>query len=216
MRELIPFVKEINFDDKISTITSISLEHQEEIKNGEIEGEFIVFGDYKKHADTTEKEIFKYRLPFTTIIPENIKEETIKIDIEDFTYDVIDESIMKVNIDYVITGEIVEKKEEQNEYKEDNRIEEERIPKIIEDYIAENSIEENTEIEKKEEIVEDDIKPMNNNENNDYITYYIHFVTEGETMEDIINKYNTNIENIKIYNDITNINVGDKIIIPER
>ena len=85
MKEIIPFVKEITFSEKISTVTSISLEHQEQIKEGEINGEFIIFGDYKQHADTTEKEIFKYRLPFTTIIQDNIKPETIKVDIEDFT-----------------------------------------------------------------------------------------------------------------------------------
>lgn len=202
MKELIPFIKEIDFNEKISTITSISLEHQEEIKEGEIEGEFIVFGDYKKHIDTTEKEIFKYRLPFTAIIPENINKDTVKIDIEDFTYDIVDESIMKVNIDYLITGEekIIEKpSEEEND--------EDRIPKIIEEYIVENnSIEEPTE-----EIVKE-----SKSDNTEYITYYIHIVNEGETIEDIIKKYDTNIDNLKIYNDITNINIGDKIIIPER
>ena len=65
MKQVIPFYKEIVFKSNIANLTSISLEHTEKILDGEISGEFIVYGDYKEHNDTTEKESFKYKLPFT-------------------------------------------------------------------------------------------------------------------------------------------------------
>ena len=47
-----------------------------------------------------------------------------------------------------------------------------------------------------------------------YYTYKVYIVREGDTIESICNKYNVDISNIKEYNNIENINIGDKIIIP--
>ena len=218
MKEKIPFTKEIDLKEKISNITSISLEHQENIKVGEISGDFIIFGDYKLHNDTTEKELFKYRLPFTAIIPSEIDEESIKLDIDDFTYDIIDDHIMKVNIDYTIEGEV----KEINPTREDpidilKEIEEE--PAMIIDQepepeenpiIIEPPIEERKEEPEPEETTETKEQPNNS----EFITYNVHIVKENETIDNILTMYNTNIDNLKIYNDVTNINIGDKIIIP--
>lgn len=215
MKETIPFVKEVVFKDKISAITSISLEHQEKINEGEISGEFIVFGDYKIHADTTEKELFKYRLPYTAIIPNNIDQNTVKVDIEDFTYDIVDDTIMKVNIDYSIEGEETKEEKIIKEVSLEERDIQKNIKEVLpafiiptEDKQEEIQIDEVVE-EKQEKLIEEkDI-------NNDFITYYIHIVKENESIEEIIKKYETTIDNIKIYNDISNINIGDKIIIPK-
>ena len=47
MKNVIPFTKEITFDNKISEITSISLEENYNCTEDTIDGEFIVSGDYK-------------------------------------------------------------------------------------------------------------------------------------------------------------------------
>ena len=80
MRQIIPFVKDVVFKTNIASITSISLECEEHVSEGEINGNFIVFGDYKIHNDTTEKELFKYKLPFTAIIPDNVILDTVSLD----------------------------------------------------------------------------------------------------------------------------------------
>lgn len=105
MKETIPFVKEIVFPKNIATITSISLEHEEKLYSGEINGEFIISGDYKSHSDTTEKENFKYRLPFSTLIPDNIDYDTIKVNVINFTYEEIESDVLRVNIEISIEGE---------------------------------------------------------------------------------------------------------------
>lgn len=50
---------------------------------------------------------------------------------------------------------------------------------------------------------------------NEYVTYHIHIVNENESIDDIMKKYECSLEVIKMYNDITSIAVGDKIIIPD-
>lgn len=105
MKETIPFIKEIVFPKNIATITSISLEHEEKLYSGEINGEFIVTGEYKTHNDTTEKESFKYRLPFSTLIPDNINYDTIVLNIINFTYEQIESDVLRVNIEIIVEGE---------------------------------------------------------------------------------------------------------------
>ena len=46
MNCIIPYTKEIPFNSKIKEITSISLEHEMNINEGEILGNFIVSGEY--------------------------------------------------------------------------------------------------------------------------------------------------------------------------
>ena len=52
-----------------------------------------------------------------------------------------------------------------------------------------------------------------NNENK-YYTYKVYIVRQGDTIENICSKYNVQIEDLLEYNDINNISLGDKIIIP--
>lgn len=267
MKQVIPFVKEIVFKNNIASITSISLEHEEKIFDGEVSGDFIVFGDYKVHSDTTEKELFKYRLPFSALLPDNIDFETVKVDIEDFTYDVIDRDVIKVNIDFLITADNKKDKIENGETETNRNEDDEELDRKIDELLGKNDIkniaddcqdvviEDNAEEssmafkasdEGEEKVIDasdkffyerddDSLKigdvvdsngvvgninvegenTVMNDSNNDYVTYHIHIVNENETLEDILKMYNTNIDNIKIYNEITNINVGDKIIIPD-
>lgn len=64
----------------------------------------------------------------------------------------------------------------------------------------------------------------NNNENIDifnginsddgYVTYRVYRVIEGDTIDKIIDKYNTTKEELEKYNDLGDIKIGDKLIIP--
>ena len=64
----------------------------------------------------------------------------------------------------------------------------------------------------------------NNNENIDifnginsddgYVTYRVYRVMEGDTIDKIIDKYNTTKEELEKYNDLGDIKIGDKLIIP--
>ena len=47
-----------------------------------------------------------------------------------------------------------------------------------------------------------------------YGTFIVYIVRQNETINSIIEKYNTSIEEIEKYNDIKDLSIGTKLIIP--
>lgn len=228
MKQVIPFYKEIVFKNKIANLTSISLEHNEKVVDGEVSGEFIVYGDYKVHNDTTEKEEFKYKLPFTALLPDDIDLSTVKVDITDFKYDQIDEDVLRIDIDFSIEGDEVRCFKD-NETLEDevlSKLEEEGIDKYLDDQINEvlSIKKEETEDEEEpllEEQREEIVKEITEHKEEkvemleEYVTYHVHIVGSNDSVENIMKLYNTNLDMLNQYNDIKELKVRDKVIIPE-
>ena len=124
MKKIIPFTKEIEFKTMVSKITSISLEHTLRIKeNNLISGHFILEGTYKMTQASQIDEEFSYKIPVDIEIDEKYDTTNVTLDIDDFTYEIIDEERMKLNISLSIDN-IEEKEEivnlaEQDDNKED-------------------------------------------------------------------------------------------------
>ena len=70
-------------------------------------------------------------------------------------------------------------------------------------------------IDKAEE-VNKKIKTLFNTDSDteEYITYQIYIIRDGDTVDSIIAKYDIDVESLKEYNDISDLKIGDKIIIP--
>ena len=51
-------------------------------------------------------------------------------------------------------------------------------------------------------------------ENEGYVVYKVHIVTENDTIESIIEKYNTTKESLEAYNNLNDLKIGDKLIVP--
>ena len=47
-----------------------------------------------------------------------------------------------------------------------------------------------------------------------YMTYRIYIVREGDTIESILDKYGLSLDELSKYNVINELNIGDKLIIP--
>lgn len=105
MKQIIPFKKELPFKTKVSEITSISLERDLEVKEETISGVFHITGDYKMNEGSINREKFSFDLPFDITLDPRYDISTVITDIEDFYYDVLEESILKVNIDLFVTAE---------------------------------------------------------------------------------------------------------------
>lgn len=105
MKQIIPFKKELPFKTKVSEITSISLERELEVKDETISGVFHITGDYKMNEGSINREKFSFDLPFDITLDPRYDISTVITDIEDFYYDVLEESILKVNIDLFVTAE---------------------------------------------------------------------------------------------------------------
>ena len=221
---IVPYEKEIVFNTKIKEICSISLEYEANVLDEELSGDFILVGEYKVHELSVNKEPFKYRIPFSIELSDDIIRDSIKHDINNFTYEIVDEDTLKVNIEFNITYEVVEdkvKKEEIEEQEKKNEVEENteariNIPSLdipVDTILPKEEKEDN----KIEEPNTPDNIVLNNSLNtiNTYVTYHIHILDDGESIDSISLKYNVPTDVLKEYNDNIKREKGSKVLIPE-
>ena len=206
MREIVPLKKDIIFKTSIGVITNIEVDHNYKVKDDIVEGNIIVSGTYKMTEASVLDEEYYYKIPFSIALSPKIKKDTIQIEIDDFRYN-ISKDIMSVEADLEF---LCEEESEEGD--------------VLEEYFKEDEVtnEQDTkkEIELPSETEVDIEKNINNitnnfiNNENKYYTYKVYIVRTGDSVESICNKYNVTLEDLKEYNDITNIKEGDKIIIP--
>lgn len=195
MNNIIEFKKDCIMKTMVSEITDISLTHDYKILSDRIEGYFDVTGEYKITKSSIEKEEFMYTIPFTISLSSLIDTSTINLTIHDFKY-TIDKDVLHLKM--ALKMEYEEIKEEIKETKEEE--------------IKEEVIENITDTEKTEEYVKNMTLEMD--QNKEYSKYKIYIMREEDTIESVAIKYNTSLDILKEYNDIENIKVKDKIIIP--
>ncbi len=103
MHEIVSFSKEIEFKNMIDKITSISLDHTLALEDSNnIRGDFIVSGSYKMTAASQIENKFSYKIPVDIEVDSKYDLSNLVIDIDDFTYEIIDEEILKVKIDLLL------------------------------------------------------------------------------------------------------------------
>lgn len=207
MKKVIPFKKEIIFKDNLAEITSISLEHHLEIKDHLLTGEFDINGTYKMTLSSTVTEDFSYNLPFEIALDERYILDNATMDIEDFYYEVVNDRVLSIHIEVSVDNleeKIIEEKEDitMNIIEEDNIIEDTEEPiKNIE----ERCIEEENPLPNVFNSVSDV---------ETYKSYTVYIVRENDTLEGILTKYSVTKEDIEAYNDLDELKIGDKLIIP--
>ena len=201
MNLIIPFTKDIKFDTNIAEITSISLEHDWTYNERELLGNFTITGEYKTHEVSVNKEPFEYVLPFSVDLSNRLDENSISLEIKDFTYDIKDNNTLTVTIEYEVDGTEIN----------DDREFEEMLDTAIRD------IDEEKEEDNINENIQDTpvIEDISKKDEDSYVTYHIHIMKEDETIESICTKYKTNENILKDYNDISTLSIGDKLIIPD-
>ena len=191
MKKIIPFKKEIPFNN-IHEILSISLEHNlKKNTNNFITGEFVISGDYRMTDISVNTENFEFKLPFDIELDEKYIIDNAVIDIDDFYYEILNSNTLVINIDVLLDR--IEEKEEVIEI----------MPKIekVEPIKVEVEV---PEVKKEEKIIVD----------KDFVTYKIYIIKEGDGVENILKNYNVSRELLEEYNDLNDLKIGDKIIIP--
>lgn len=202
MKQIIPFKKDLPFKTKVSDITSISLERKIEILDGGIvTGTFYITGDYKMNEGSINREKFSFDLPFDITLDPRYDVNSVKADIEDFYYDVINEDTLKVNIDLYIEAEylpdtsldnniLTEEDKSDNEMndvqKEDDPVEEDRN-----ELKSDSKNDENIEIEKDKEVTFEKIKNDDATMNDSDI--------ERNDVDDFANDLFSNLDNTETY-----------------
>ncbi len=231
MKKILPFTKELLFKTKISEITSISLEHTLNAKEDSIiSGEFHINGEYKMTETSINKEPFDFIVPFDIALDSRFDIDNITFDIDDFYYEIINNEIIKINIDVLIDGaEVIQNEISKNEENEllRNIVSEE---KEKEELIMNTNIIDDKKNSNERDLDNEEISITNTNinidnsnnidlldnmsDNETYKTYKVYVVRENDTIEKILNKYNVLKEDLENYNEITELKTGDKIIIP--
>lgn len=214
MNKLIPFTKEIVFDSNIYEITSISLENTLGKNNNIISGDFIVSGEYRITETSINTLPFKYNIPFTIDIDETYDISAASIDINDFYYEIINDKVLAINIEVIVDNvkEILyERNEDMNDLINDNNLDLSMI-----DDINITNVDEDVNINDIS-ITSDDIKKslFNDLETKDnYVNYRVYIVRENDNLDSICNKYNVDKDILSEYNDLNDLKIGDKVIIP--
>ena len=82
--------------------------------------------------------------------------------------------------------------------------------------LSTSSTVENEEPEVKEEKITSSVSSIFSsiNQEETFVTYHVYIVREQDTIDSIIEEYQTTREAISAYNDLTNVQAGSKIIIP--
>lgn len=219
VKQLIPFKKDLIFKTKVDDITSISLEHNLKVGDDDfISGEFVISGEYKMTAASVNKETFSYNIPFDIALDDKYDLSSSEIEITDFYYEIVNNEILRVNIEVGI-----------NNLKEKINPEVTFEPKINTNTI--NNINLNVEtdavktiklennVEEKDEVRAVKLTNMNDlfntlDEQEKSATYLVYIVKEEDTVESIMTKYSITRDDLSLYNDLETIKIGDKLIIP--
>ena len=231
MKKVINYEKDILFKTNIGEICSISLEHDFTVDDGFLKGDFILSGEYKPNELSVNKEPFNFRLPLEYELENNVDLSTLSYDIDNFEYNVKQDEL-SVYIDFGIRYE--EKKVEpkipeikEDEINNDYGFESYDLTPKESDRLSEKE-ETLKEVKQEEEKVEkaEEIQSRLSEENkslildssldtDEYVTYHVHIVREGDSLESIATKYNVTIDTIKEYNSFETLELHSKLIIPE-
>ncbi len=234
MRQIITLEKEIAFKTMVGEVSSISLEPDLSfINDSEIEGNLVISGTYKMTEASTIEEDFSYKIPVEIMLTTSLEEKTRKVDINNFTYEVVNEESLSITVELLIEGrEKIELEEEGVSDVRDNTTSEEievlstdkeedvnsdeklksleEVPIIKDEKNIDTSIKEDTTNNK----VMDSIFEAFSNTEETYSTYSVYILRENQTIDEVLAKYNTNREVLSEYNDLNNLKVGSKLIIP--
>lgn len=220
LESIIPFTKDLEFQTKVSEITSISLERDFTVKECVVTGNLYVTGEYKSHEISANVSPFNYKIPFTIEIPDNIDKESIRLEINDFAYEMLEDTGISVHVELLLSANEEEKVVEEPEPKEVEVDSDEIIRMLEEETKNEKDEKTNEEPEETprhdEELKTQDTNILLNSTSNtdEYITYHIHVLKEGETIASIASLYNIKESTLQEYNDLTNVSAGYKIVIP--
>lgn len=218
MKKTIPFKKELTFKNNLAEITAISLDHELTCEGKIVKGNLVVSGNYKMNDVSINTEEFMYNIPVNIEISDKYNVSEMTIDIDDFYYEIVDNNILSVSIEIGL-----------DHLKEELPKEEREAVETKEEVVAMKQ--EEMIVEKKEKVKEEmkiiqeelprlepsDVKSLFDSfeeSSETYATYKICIVKETDTIESIMMQYGVSRDTLEQYNDLSDLRIGDKIIIP--
>lgn len=268
MKKIVSFEKELDFPSMIGEITSIALDNNLDfIDQNTITGTFTISGSYKMTEASTLEESFKYEIPVDITLVETFDLSSVKVTIDNFNYEVINDDVLKCNIDVLIDGieeiileeelidnteknpdevisteelnlkEIESVRECDGDKMEDKELDMEKADIQEEVEFPFKQISEVKELNKEQEDkkegydkkMKNEEKELDNNLEGQNIsslfeafsstdetfkTYSVYILRREDTIETVLNKYSITREELSDYNDLENLEIGSKLVIP--
>lgn len=226
MKKIISFDKNLEFKSMIGDISSISLDHTLKFTDrSNINGEFIISGSYKLTEASRLEDKFEFKVPVEIILNEILDLESTNIEIEDFSYKIENNDTLICHIEIRIEGVEEVILEEEKEVLLERECDDD-----IKINIKNDPIEEIKEIETSNEYIDvkktekESIEDTSNNvgslfssfkeSDETFSTYSVYIMRNNDSIETIMNKYKVTKEQLEDYNNLNNIDIGSKIIIP--
>ena len=219
MKKKISFEKSIEFPTMIGEVTEISLDQELKfINESNVEGNLLLTGKYKMTEASRLEEDFNYQIPCEIALTEKVDLNTTNIEISDFYYEIENDNTLICHIELLVEGlELLEDEDVVLERECDGEKKDikEELPILEKEAEIENDeeIEEDTTKEEKNEVINSLFSNLDD-ENDRYGTFIVYIVRQNETINSIIEKYHTTVEELEKYNDLKEINLGTKLIIP--
>lgn len=225
MNQKIEFKKDCMLKTYVSSITDISLTHDYKILDDTIEGYFDVTGSYKVTMSSVETEDFMFTIPFTIALSSLIDKDTIDLKLSDFNYSV-EKDVLHLKMFLDMDYQEIEIKEDIEDNEEiDNMINDlmdkesttniKSPSEFHNEVMLDNVIDSKEEVSTKEKVSEKYFNTIFNEvKESNFSKYKVYIMRSEDTLESILVKYNVTMDEIKEYNDIDNINIGSKIVIP--
>lgn len=225
MNQKIEFKKDCMLKTYVSSITDISLTHDYKILDDTIEGYFDVTGSYKVTMSSVETESFMFTIPFTIALSSLIDKDTIDLKLSDFNYSV-EKDVLHLKMFLDMDYQEIEIKEDIEDNEEiDNMINDlmdkesttniKSPSEFHNEVMLDNVLDSKEEVSTKEIVSEKNFNTIFNEvKESNFSKYKVYIMRSEDTLESILVKYNVTMDEIKEYNDIDNINIGSKIVIP--
>lgn len=225
MNQKIEFKKDCMLKTYVSSITDISLTHDYKILDDTIEGYFDVTGSYKVTMSSVETESFMFTIPFTIALSSLIDKDTIDLKLSDFNYSV-EKDVLHLKMFLDMDYQEIEIKEDIKDNEEiDNMINDlmdkesttdiKSPSEFHNEVMLDNVVDSKEEVSTKEKVSEKNFNTIFNEvKESNFSKYKVYIMRSEDTPESILVKYNVTMDEIKEYNDIDNINIGSKIVIP--
>jgi len=225
MNQKIEFKKDCMLKTYVSSITDISLTHDYKILDDTIEGYFDVTGSYKVTMSSVETEEFMFTIPFTIALSSLIDKDTIDLKLSDFNYSV-EKDVLHLKMFLDMDYQEIEIKEDIKDNEEIDNMINDLIDKdsttdikspseFHNEVMLDNVLDSKEEVSTKEKVSEKNFNTIFNEvKESNFSKYKVYIMRSEDTLESILVKYNVTMDEIKEYNDIDNINIGSKIVIP--
>lgn len=196
MKQIVPFTKSINIDTDIDEIISISLDKKvEDVNNGHILGTLDLYLEYKENDISVDVLKYNSLIPFDIVIDDKYLIDDVTLDIDDFYYEINNKEVV-LHIDLLVDNlkyndteleKIIEKRDDQDLFlEEEERVNDVQLP-VYETFDSNNDA---------------------------FVTYNVHIVRGEDNIDSICQKYGVTREDLSYYNDLSNIKLGDKLIVP--